>query len=350
MTPDEPALAAAIAAAVEASRVRRVPLSAILSAAASVDRTAASAVGWRARVARALGDLAADGRITLPATRFDRSAEPPLPSYVTRPTPERGGTAQMGRVVWHAELAWAAEADDRGELLLGDRRFLVAVNAWLRRRRGVVVPLRERSLDVFGDEKLLEAWVLGPLFGSGRLTLELLECEPCWPPVEQLVLGTGPWLVVENYTTYVSISRRATDTGFGGRIVWGSGNQVNTRLATLAAAGERCPDLYYFGDIDAGGFRVARSAMTRAAELGLGDLVAASGLYRLALEHGTPRRAGPPTNETGMEWLRTWLGAELGPAAAKVVAAGERIVQECVGTELLAGRSIEVLLEDALGR
>ncbi|HYB37040.1 MAG TPA: hypothetical protein VEF72_15670 [Mycobacterium sp.] len=41
------------------------------------------------------------------------------------------------------------------------------------------IPMRERSLDIFGDEKLLETRINGPLFRPGRLTFALLETYPC---------------------------------------------------------------------------------------------------------------------------------------------------------------------------
>ena len=84
----EAALVDAITA-VAAHRVRRVPLPALAAAAASVDRSAAAAPGWRARVRFALEVLRDDGRVDWPTSRFDRSALPPLPAYVIRPTPPR---------------------------------------------------------------------------------------------------------------------------------------------------------------------------------------------------------------------------------------------------------------------
>jgi hypothetical protein len=325
-------MADAIARAVAAYRPRRVPLRELLVAAASVDRTAAASVGWRARVLVALNDLAERGVVELPR-KSDTSAHPPLPAYVTRPAVLRPQRRAREVTVWHADLSWAAGA----ALSDAEHRFLAAVNAWLPRRRGVVVPMRERSLEIFGDEKELERWVLGPLFGAGRLCTEALDCVPCWPPVEQTVLGPGDWLVVENYTTYVSIGRRAGDLGFTGRILWGSGNQVGTRLSALAATGATRPArCWYFGDIDAGGFRVARLASVRAVELNLGPVTPAGGLYGLALRHGVRRAAGRGSAEAA-EWARRWLGGSLGERAAEIVGAGERIVQEHVGTELLAG-------------
>ena len=114
--------------------------------------------------------------------------------------------------------------------------------------------------------------------------------ESCWPEVVESVAGPGAdWLIVENYTTYVSVSRAAQRVGYPDRVIWGSGNQIGTRLASLALAGRRPSRAWYFGDVDTGGFKVARTAVTRAGELGLGGLSPAWGLYRLALERGTPR-------------------------------------------------------------
>lgn len=346
VTGEEPAIAAAIAEAVATHRVRTVPLEVVLAAAAAVDHTAASAVGWRARVATAIGELADAGTVEVPASRFDRSAEPPLPSWLRRPAPARPARAAAPPVVWHGELEWAAAAVDAGTLGAADRRLLTAVNAWLSRRNGQVVPLRERSLEIFGNEKLLETVVFGPLFGPGRLTLDLLECEPCWPPAEQTVLGPGAWLLVENYTTYVTLARLGAETGFDGRVVWGAGNQVGTRLSALAAAGEAPQRLWYFGDVDAGGFKVARSAFIRAAELGFGHLFPAWRLYRLALELGTiqPVKKPSPLRLAPATWVLDWLGGDLGPRCVEIVDGGGRIVQEWVGRRQLTGRRLLELL------
>src|SRR5262245_43901559 len=185
MTP----LAAAMAAAVASAPRRRVPLTTLLAAAAAVDRTGAASVGWRIRVAAAIGELADAGIVDVPRTRRDTAAEPPLPAYVTRPAgPEVVGIGAKA-VVWHAELGWAAELDAAGKLNHTERRFLASVNTWLPRRPDAVVPQRERSLDICGDEKALEEWVLTPLFAPDRLTYERLRCRPCWPPVHQEILG-----------------------------------------------------------------------------------------------------------------------------------------------------------------
>ncbi|MGH3640827.1 MAG: Wadjet anti-phage system protein JetD domain-containing protein [Mycobacterium sp.] len=204
------------------------------------------------------------------------------------------------------------------------------------------MPLRERSLEIFGDEKLLETRVSGPLFEPGRLTLDLLQTYLCWPTVERFTYGTGDWLIVENYTTYHSLGGRARELGFDGHIIWGSGNGVATRLAALAAESARPPRLYYFGDIDVGGFRIARSATTRAAALGLPPLLATSGLYQLTLDMGECRNDTNSRNPdpTLAGWICQWLDTSLADAVVEVLAARQRIVQETVGRELLANTQL----------
>ncbi len=340
----ESALAQAIAEAVSASSRRRVHLPELLEAAASVDRSAASAVGWRGRVLAALEDLRGVGVIEWPKASFDRSATPPLPMWVARPVEPRRPTPVQRAPVWRAELAWAA--DPGSDLSASEVNLLAAVNDWLARGDRRLVPVRERSLEVFGDEKQLETLLLGRLFGPGRLTLDLLWAESCWPEVVESVAGPGAdWLIVENYTTYVSVSRAAQRVGYPDRVIWGSGNQIGTRLASLALAGRRPSRAWYFGDVDTGGFKVARTAVTRAGELGLGGLSPAWGLYRLALEHGTPRatdtaRAG----SRAQAWIRSWLGDELGPVCADIAGSGQRVVQEHAGTAALSGIDMRELL------
>jgi hypothetical protein len=185
----------------------------------------------------------------------------------------------------------------------------------------------------------------GPLFAPERLTFALLETYPCWPPVLQTILGDGPWLFVENYTTYHSLALRARVCGFDGRIVWSAGTQVGTRLSALASEELPPPSCWYFGDIDAGGLRAARLAERRAAEVGFGAVNPTRGLYRLALDCGQETGGASPAPAALTTWARTWLSGDLGDKVADVAARGGRIVQEHVDVEKLASIPIESWFE-----
>jgi hypothetical protein len=73
---------------------------------------------------------------------------------------------------------------------------LAVINAWLARGgpNGTVLPLRERSYDIFDDEKRLDLLVGGVLFRPGRLTLERLGATVVHPPfvAERISRGDGP--------------------------------------------------------------------------------------------------------------------------------------------------------------
>lgn len=51
-------------------------------------------------------------------------------------------------MVRHEELSWVAEAGDAGSLRPCELHFLTQVNWWLPGRRGMVAPVRERSLEL----------------------------------------------------------------------------------------------------------------------------------------------------------------------------------------------------------
>jgi hypothetical protein len=330
-------LAAAMADAVSAAPRRRVPLAALLAAAAAVDRSGAVAVGWRSRIAAAIDELANAGIIELPRTRWDTTSEPPLPAWVTRPAAARLAQPSTEPVVWHAELGWVAELEAIGGFSVAERRFLAHVNMWLRRRGNVVVPQRERSLDICGNEKALDTMIFTPLFAPERLTYEMLRCEPCWLPVHQEILGPGSWLIVENWTTFRTLARAAQHCEWDGRLIWGAGNQVGMRLTSLAATDDTpSRGLRYFGDIDTAGFRIARMAFGRAERLGLGELNAARELYELCCDVGVPRTTLRSAGDDLTQWTQNWLGGTLGQRISRIVASGGRIVQETIGVEMLS--------------
>lgn len=332
-------LAAAMASAITDSRTRRVPLGVLWTAAAATDRSGAVAVTWRARIAAAIDELAAAGLIDLPTTKWDRSTDPPLPSYVMRVAAVAVPPAVRAEIVWHAQLGWAAQLDAAGLLNPADRRALAGINAWLRRRGETVVPQRERSLDIFGDEKVLDGLVFGPLFGTTRLTHEMLRCEPCWPPVQQEILGGGPWLVVENWTTFKTLAGYARRSAWDGRLIWGAGNQAGTRLESLAASGEKAArGIWYFGDVDTPGLGIARMADDRAFRAGLGPVRPATALYDLCLAAGSARPGRKSLPEALSRWILDWMGQPLGSRLVAVLERKEMIVQETVGVELLAAQ------------
>lgn len=331
--------AARIAQELKAWPRQQVKLTELQALLVAAEPALAHAPERRVRLAEVLAELVDAGAVGLPSQRsYDRSARPALPRFVRveAQAPPARRISGAG-VAWRPELAWAAELSVDQQTLFDLR----AVNAFFRDggSERPVVPLRERSLQLFGHEKRLEAPTSGQLFGSGRLTLQQLRCEEVHPPFVYQTVGTGTdVLVVENHHTFVSLCRFAPPHGPIGTVVYGAGAHFKGSVSFLADLPTPPRRVLYFGDLDIDGLDIPVHASDVATAAGLPAVEPATWLYRLLLDHG---KAAPventPTRHRVQE-LIAWLPEELRPAAAAVLVGGRRLAQEWVGSELLASR------------
>ena len=235
---------------------------------------------------------------------------------------------------WRPELAWAATA----ELTRAQLATLQQLNGWFRDARPTRdVPMRERSLEIFGDEKALDKLVTSVLFGPGRLSLTQLRAYRSRPPLPAVRVGDGPvLLVMENSDTFETLVRLLEDdSGDVGHVAWGAGAAFEASVASVG----RLPGItrvLYFGDIDADGLRFPTSAAALAAELSLPTLEPAVSLYRLLFEVGHRAGGGQRVDEARAASLAAWLPADLRVAAVELLVSGKRLAQEAVGSERLS--------------
>lgn len=273
------------------------------------------------------------GRVVLPRTaRAWMSGRPPLPRWMAVSTERNQEPARRPRRhPWHPALAWASR------LALSDGQFeaLTDVQAWLVARDGndPHAYVRERSVDVFGDDKRLESLLGGPLFAPGRLSLELLDCEVAFPPLAAAELPQGgDWLVVENGTTFRRLARTPSAIPHVRLLIYGAGGQAAAGLPALLAEHPAPDRVSWFGDIDRDGLRFAVSASATLAAEGL-DVRPHLPLYRqlVAVGRTAASRAAPLTERQAHE-LGGWLEEPpLRDFAVKVLTAGLRAPQEQVG-------------------
>ena len=131
----------------------------------------------RGRLRELLDILQLEERIELPKGRklWDESALPALPHWVKLPRETISAERPDLRAIpWSPELRFLATI--RVFVPLTD---LLKLQEFFARggRERLFVPIKERSLDMFADEKRLDQLVRGSaLFGNGRLTLEALRC------------------------------------------------------------------------------------------------------------------------------------------------------------------------------
>ena len=135
----------------------------------------------RERLRALLDELAATQQVRLPGDRrrgWEQTPAPPLPRWVmiAREAAFAEASFDHRSFPWVLELAFVA-----GLRAVANPNELRRIHDFLRDHpeRRPIVPVKERSFQLFGDEKRLDALRKTKLFEAGRLTLVLLQMEPC---------------------------------------------------------------------------------------------------------------------------------------------------------------------------
>jgi hypothetical protein len=289
----------------------------------------------RRTLAGLITELVAAQVVALPAARsYDYSELPALPGFLTVRRAVKASAAERP-IVWHPALTWVPSAG----LTRPQAATMQRVNDWLHDSRDpLVVPARERSLQVFGDEKMLDRLAGSALFGPGRLTMELLRCRRVSPRLHCEPAGDGDLLlVVENSDTFDSLLTVLRDRGGHqvGLVGWGAGTGFEASVLSIAGLERPIAEVRYFGDLDENGLRIPASATILAQGAGLPAVSPATGLYAamLRLAHRQAGQRKVPIEAAAD--LSTWLDPAHRETAVKLLSAGERLAQEAVGLSYL---------------
>jgi Uncharacterized protein conserved in bacteria C-term(DUF2220) len=269
-------------------------------------------------------------------SRTDTFSRPHLPMTVVLAADEdvRTRRRRVRQLSLRPELEWAAPIalDD------AEAAFLSSVNAFLRDLDPAepVIPMRERSLEIAEDEKRIQEMAAGRLFGPGRLTLDLLRCARTAPPLACADVGAGTRvLVVENQDTYWSLRRLLRPEHGYALLAYGSGNVFPASVVSLTDLRREFSAIEYFGDLDAGGLEIPRSASVRAIGAGLPAVTPAARLYELMLAHGKPQPDVAIDSAKACR-LAAWLPEPMRETAIAMLVDGWRLAQERVGHKVLA--------------
>lgn len=297
----------------------------------------------RQRLHQLLGELEQTGIIRLPTARalYDRTGSPPLPLWV-----EWIVMMAPPDIVVRPSIAWAPElrfaCDLRFPAQIADclkfQSFLAAGGA-----TRPLVPIKERSIELFGDEKKLDRLKETVIFAPGRLTLEHLRCFVVSPP---LVFEPGPALgpearsilVIENHSTYDSFCRWNAVTSSFAAIAYGAGDAFRSSVGFLAKIIEEtgaAGPIYYFGDLDFDGIRIPLQAGRNATAQHLPPILAHPELYARLLANArtellTAGEAWPLRDD-----FLAWLPASIRVPAHDLATRGFRLAQEWLGYEAL---------------
>ena len=286
-----------------------------------------------------------------PGRRWDTSGTPALPRTASLRDVARSRRSPEAHA-WLPALAFAA--DERHPVRRAD---LQAINAFLVSARGKSlspVPTRERSLQVFGNEKRLDLIRKGePTLFEGRISLDDLHCYPVAPPLpceapESPSVGR-PILVLENYHSYDSFQRWNREAALYAAVAYGGGNAFRQGAGNLdeLIARTASDGAFYVGDLDPSGVDILLGVNESRRAEGRTSVQPHRGLYGWLLAHGYRR----PLDKAPRDGLAPRLGevfpAGIAGALCELWAAGLRIPQESFGLEQLGGGEAAIASPEA---
>jgi hypothetical protein len=245
---------------------------------------------------------------------------------------------------WHPQLHWVVQcrslSSQQVEFLRRVHEGLV--NGTFRES----APLKYRSLQLTGDEKMLASLATTSLFGPSRLTLELLACLPDALPLAWEAVGERDRMVIFENAGPFAVARRVLRE-LGTRpydlIAYGGGRSVLAALGHIKTIERRVGSIHYVGDLDHAGLDIAWSARHCCQELGLPTLQPASELHMrmLSAAEAFGHPVGWPAQESFTQASRERILEVLAPEARErvgaILSSGRRIPEEVLGPDELRG-------------
>jgi len=323
----------------QGSALKRVPLDEVKRAYYGLYPEMLNSPDRQARLLEALRELEALGRLSLPAPgSWERLGSPPLPKWVALTRENARAEAPD-----YSDVAWAPELGFWPELKAVQLADAKAINTFLLRRRGPLlpVPIKERSLEIFGDEKKLDALRQSStsLF-LGRLPLSTIGAfiVPLPLPYRLADAPGKPVLVVENHNSYWSFGEWNQTARRYSAVVYGAGAAFRSTGLALGQVLQEVQGVgaEYLGDLDPKGVEIPLEFNRCGGPEGV-QVRPALEYYAWLLDCGVTREKPECTSSVAAGSAQRWLGEELGARLASLWEQGRWTPQEALGFEQLHG-------------
>lgn len=281
-----------------------------------------------------LQELEALGVVQLPAKgSWEKFGSPPLPSWVQRIVVKTEPGFDYSTVAWVPELGfWPTLKSVQME----PARL---INEFLLRRRGALglVPLKERSLEIFGNEKKLDEMRRDDALFNGLLPLAAIGAfqVPLPLPYRAAEAPGQPVLVVENHDSFWSLGEWNATAKRYAAVVYGSGLAFQSSGRALRQVLKETQGIgaEYLGDLDPAGISIPVSFNASQGPTGV-QVRPAIHFYAWLLRHGV-RRTLEQGYESAVLRAGAWMDVDIAEGLAELWSEGSWIPQEALGIEKL---------------
>jgi hypothetical protein len=191
------------------------------------------------------------------------------------------------------------------------------------------VPIKERSWEIFGEEKKLETLTATKLFDLGPLTLETLRCYiVAHIPVHRVYAKGAPVLIIsENEAGFDSLCRAAVEFAAFRMVVYGNGLAIEKAVGFLKQmiVEQQVTECLYIGDVDETGLAIPSRLNTAVLDTAASRI----GVRPWLLAYSHMLSGIDPDNISDAH--TTWLPPRLHAAAQTIISQGKRVAQESCG-------------------
>ncbi|MCC8256237.1 Wadjet anti-phage system protein JetD domain-containing protein [Vibrio campbellii] len=313
-------------------------------------------------VTQAIYTLVAQGRCELPSANRRSNWSGPnnsIPSFIMVPANRKQSKAAASVRAWHPKIV---------PLVTGSQKIthpaalarLGQLSRWFAKTEGhqlMVIPLRERALEIFGDEKALDSKKDGVIYAVGEhvLTFEDIGAFYVAPPIpweapdgDYTILNGRPILFIENSNTYYSFARWNRQHKVYAAVAYAKGNQISASISDLSWIDENFPDspLQYFGDLDPEGISIMQRANNTMKKGQSQSIIPARQLYWYLIHQGIRKTCSQDTKAVDAEQLVQGFGIDLTREIRALFRSGERIAQESLRLDVLWNMEPMELLGD----
>jgi hypothetical protein len=213
----------------------------------------------KAKLLKLLEKIEKDKSIALPKSKDAKywiKGKPELPQWIKILNIKKSKEEEV--IYWHPKLSFMYNESN-----FLTRELAKQINNYLinRKKNPFSIAIKERSLQIFGDEKKLDSLRKGTIFQ--HITLEDIDCYLVPIPIISTKLNnnSNKIIIIENYNTYNSFCRYNQKTNYYCEVIYGWGVNANSdeMVQAIYERWERNNKLsvYYFGDIDPTGVNIA---------------------------------------------------------------------------------------------
>lgn len=316
-----------------------------LEQAFSVDETLINHNDHEKRVLALIEEAEKEGSLKLPSRKYKNNwfqrGSIAVPSWIRIVSPEKAIEAKIDpySISWVPCMGWAVKLNQ------GQLKSAAKVNQFfLAGGSKYEISINERSLQIFGDEKVLKDMLKTKWFKESGLTLGDLGCYVEFPPlvIKRFRVAARRAIIIENLDTFHSFCKWNAVAEEYSMILYGSGNQFSASYGSLRDLTDELHQenvvFEYFGDLDPAGFHIPAYASNELKELvECTQIVPATRFYIHSLQAGLfrPIKGDSQKNKILSELAIGWMPEEIEEDVLTLISEGLMIPQEVINYEIL---------------